>query len=116
MIFQKKQETEKTLKNKLIEQQKMKVLWASQEENHLFLQKQKREAKKKVAKHQLLQAYAKQKTKNIIKKIEETHNKSLVEDLLHKIDEREYNKLQTVKKRINFVHDEERLKKLVRKN
>ena len=63
---------------------------------------------------QLMQDNVIKQSNQILKEIERGHHKQLIEENIRKIDETEAKKIEIVSSRINFVHDEERLKKLVR--
>ena len=113
LVQRKKEDSEIQLKNKIIEHQEMKKIWKSQEEQEEKRKKERRQAKAIIAQDQLLQASVKKQSNYLINEIEKNHNKLLVEENIKKIDEREIKKAETVFKRIKFVHDDERLKKLV---
>ena len=66
-----------------------------------------------MAKEQCIQASAKKKCKHLVKEYEKSHSKSMIEETIKKINESEKAKLALVQKRLQFVHDDDRLKKLV---
>lgn len=114
IIQRKKEENENRLKAKLKEQQEMKELWAQQEEAERKRQSDMRKIREIVAKEQYMQASARKTSKFIIKEYERTHSKSLVEENIQKLRDTEQKKIDFINKRLQFVHDDERLKKLVR--
>ena len=114
IIRKKKESTEIKLKHKLLEQQQMKLHWSKQESEEIKKKQEKRKAKRQVAMEQLVQAKAIKESNQILKEIERSHHKSLIEENIRKFDETQAKKIEVTSSRINFVHDEERLKKLVR--
>lgn len=113
IIKKKKETTEIKLRNKVIEHQEMKMRWNSEEEAAVNKQKENRKRRKEFAKEQFLQASVMKKTNHLIKELEKQHNRVLIEERIRKLDETETRKVEMVSNRIKFVHDEERLKKLV---
>lgn len=92
----------------------MRERWAQQEEAERKRQAGLRKLRESVAKEQCLQASARKASKFIIKEYERTHSKSLVEENIQKLRDTEQKKIDFINKRMQFVHDDERLKKLVR--
>lgn len=101
------------MKEKLKEQQQLKEIWAKQEEDEMEKKKKLRKIRENVAKEQYIQASAKKKCKHLVKEYEKSHSKSMIEENIRKLNENEKVKLEMVIKRLQFVHDDDRLKKLV---
>lgn len=114
IIKRKKEEQENRLRAKLKEQQEMRDLWAKQEEAESKRQAHLRKIREKVAKEQHLQASARKKTNFILKEYDRTHSKSLIDENIQKLRDSELKKIDFINKRLHFVHDDERLKKLVK--
>lgn len=113
IVRKKKEDTEKKLQHKLEEQKAMRLRWAELEEEELKRIIEKRKVQCELAKEQMIQAKARTHSKYIISELEKQHNNSLIEDSIKKIDDAEKLKVEAVHKRIKYVHDDDRLKKLV---
>jgi hypothetical protein len=113
IVKKKKEDSDIELKKKICEQRQMKILWAAREEEEKRINQHKRNIKKMIAKDQLIQAFAKKKVESIIQEIDKLHAKNLVEKSIKLIETKELEKIESIQKRIDYVHDDERLKKLV---
>ncbi|OMJ87557.1 hypothetical protein SteCoe_10736 [Stentor coeruleus] len=116
IVRKKKEDTEKKHQNKLEEQKAMRLRWAELEEIEIKRMIEKRKVQCELAKEQLIQAKARTHSKYIINELEKQHSNSLIEDSIKKIDDAEKLKIEVVHKRIQYVHDEDRLKKLLPRN
>jgi hypothetical protein len=114
IIQRRKEENDSKLQSKLKEQKELKELWAKQEAEEHNRQKTLRKLRESVAKEQQIQATARKRCKYLLKEYEKSHSRSLIEENLQKLKENEQKKIEFINQRLQFVHDDERLKKLVK--